>query len=1099
MRITHRLGRSALTIASIAAWAVIIVIPPSYSDANAGASDVDIVAQAISEGRSRPDASDTRGAYTVTQETGQLDAADIAKAIALIERMSTVFERLAESTEEGPTKATWSAIHNTYEGAELALRALLVAGRIEIAELPAGSAGTVLGNALTVDATLDGRWQPESVWTKRKIGEDDWSDISRLAGVLFQQLVLWDGPKDWAEWLDVHQKDPRFGTLAVERGAPTLTPYLVRFWHIQDKQLANQLSRSFDDSSLANRRRADRESELHNEMLATLKRVELAAGWDWRDRLETAWTDFGRHLQIVAAARGQAEPEVGSGRIEQPSTPSEPPSPDLEPPFAHLTGVRETPDTDAENLSKLRREIEALHVAIRARDADIGVLRDLLESAQAKGEELGSLVKAQAARINEISETVPIADRIQEGLTQLSARLATMEERLNERPSATAQDGLRDEITQLREAAETLRQRVALFEEGTSVLATRLETTGQLTAEIGVDLGSLRKNLRDVGEGLRAEITTLKGRLSEVLTRADQGVPYDLLTQLRGGAEDLQNRAARMEGGLSELTVKLDSIDQHVDANREGLADLRQRIVEIGEQLRTEPAASEETLAESQVGEQRNLLGVQIAELGSATEELRDRTVRLEAAVTSLSANMSSGDEQVAAIRAELDALPKEMEGIRERLIELQASADREGLHEALAEFRTTLETMESGTSTLQERLDALTTKIESTDDRVGEMRGDLVAVRNETVEIEEQFRAEAGQRQTMFLTAIAVAAVIAVALIAVIVVSRDRERRPSHGPEAPKRRATGPSEAPYREATSSGGKRASAVEIRESSAAAPATAETETKSLRSEIAELRSKLEGHREQAANLEQRLVALNAELRQNRKKAARLRQDLASVREGNVMIGRGLLDQIATRNALYEDLDRLRDEIGAEREWVKEFARKPSDEDAVGIGAEPSAEATITKDRGEPTEVEREDALQAPPKHNAPVPEERPEVCERVRTRAITALDQGDIQLFEVCFSQLAGLPLPNIRGIVCSPGGKDLAIGCRAVRIEEPYFVTAFMLSRTDKSGQSRIDPFELSRAMEFYEQIGEAEAKEILTKWRSALHCNDGSHGQPKH
>ncbi len=65
-------------------------------------------------------------------------------------------------------------------------------------------------------------------------------------------------------------------------------------------------------------------------------------------------------------------------------------------------------------------------------------------------------------------------------------------------------------------------------------------------------------------------------------------------------------------------------------------------------------------------------------------------------------------------------------------------------------------------------------------------------------------------------------------------------------------------------------------------------------------------------------------------------------------------------------------------------------------------------------------------------------------------------------------------------------GRDLAIACRAVQINEAHFVAALILSRSGESGRSRHDPLELSRGMEFYERVTEADARKTLAMWQSA-------------
>ncbi len=195
----------------------------------------------------------------------------------------------------------------------------------------------------------------------------------------------------------------------------------MRIWHIGDKYLANQISRATAEPGPAKERWKGRDIALHNEMLAALRRLEQEIGWDWRDRLETAWGHYqGRVRNVVAARKGLP--------AKLPETQPAEAAPGL------ALAVRRravAPEAEAVDLAELRREIEVLRQTMRVRGRGIGVLNDLLESTRAKGDELGSLLEAQTARLEALSETLPLArdiltnlDRVSAGQAGIKAQLA---------------------------------------------------------------------------------------------------------------------------------------------------------------------------------------------------------------------------------------------------------------------------------------------------------------------------------------------------------------------------------------------------------------------------------------------------------------------------------------------------------------------------------------------------------------------------------------------------------------------------------------------------------------------------------------------------
>jgi predicted nucleic acid-binding Zn-ribbon protein len=573
----------------------------------------------------------------------------------------------------------------------------------------------------------------------------------------------------------------------------------------------------------------------------------------------------------------------------------------LEPPLARVAGAPETPGKATAELLELQGEIETLDKAVQARDAEIGAVKDLLESTRAKGDELVTLVEAQTARLDAVFETLPLTKRNLERLTELAARQASIEGQLAELPTETA--------------------------------------------------------LQRLG----SNVTTLEGQLARMPTNADQDALHEELGQLR-----------------------------------------------------------------------------------AITEELPGRIKGFEGAVTSLAANVTAIEQELTAIRGDVDALRDDTERTR---------------------------------------------VVRSGGEQIGRLSEDVAVLREETIEMREQLRAEVTQRQPTLLAVVAVASVLA-ALAAVVIVWAARNRYLSARLESRKPQAAGPPEAAREDAAVAGAKPAPHGEIAGVSTTAPAM--NGATALRSEIDQLKTTLERDRKQAGSLERHLGQLGANLERDRKEAIRLKQDLASVREGAVMIGKGLVDPLAMRVALQEDLDQLRAEIESERERYRAVEKRSSEAQALSRAFSGEAEhdkVVEVADQETIVETDGEAIFEVAPEPGAPRIEKRPEIGDAVRERAIAGLYGQDIQTFETCLSELTSLPVDQIRSMARGSDGKELAIACRAVQIDEAHFVAAFMLSRTNESGQDRLDPLELSRGMELYEKITEAEAKKTLAAWQST-HTN---------
>lgn len=98
--------------------------------------------------------------------------------------------------------------------------------------------------------------------------------------------------------------------------------------------------------------------------------------------------------------------------------------------------------------------------------------------------------------------------------------------------------------------------------------------------------------------------------------------------------------------------------------------------------------------------------------------------------------------------------------------------------------------------------------------------------------------------------------------------------------------------------------------------------------------------------------------------------------------------------------------------------------------------------------------------------------------------IRSLRQGEIRLFEAMFAEFAQLPPLVVRRVIYEPGGKALAVACRAVGIDKGDFASIFLLSRSARPGEKVVDPNELNDVVSMFDKVSIENAKKILARWR---------------
>jgi uncharacterized protein (DUF2336 family) len=100
--------------------------------------------------------------------------------------------------------------------------------------------------------------------------------------------------------------------------------------------------------------------------------------------------------------------------------------------------------------------------------------------------------------------------------------------------------------------------------------------------------------------------------------------------------------------------------------------------------------------------------------------------------------------------------------------------------------------------------------------------------------------------------------------------------------------------------------------------------------------------------------------------------------------------------------------------------------------------------------------------------------------------IKLLRAGEVGLFEASFARITGLPPTIARRAIYEPGGRAMAVACRATGIEKPIFAAIFLLARRGRPGDKTVDPMELPAALTFFDSVDNATAKRTIDHLRIA-------------
>ena len=647
---------------------------------------------------------------------GELGESDIVRAVAMIRDLGTTFGALA--AREGADGPRWTIYRRTYHGAASRLDALLADGKITVRDLPERQMGAIAGGGVVLDSTLAGRWQPDVVRTNRKLGAGDWVDISRLAGVLVEQLALADSSGDWNAWSAVHERG-----LTGETPGPALQPLLVRFWHIQDKYLANALAEA------AGGARANRAAALSNDMLAVLKQVESAGGWRWRKSLETVWgerDDQARAVVLATTAAPAAESPAAESKVESPR------SADFDELFAGKEPAPLVTAAGPVDDPALRADIDDLY---RENSARVQVSQDLgarLNDLTNQVEVLAANVAGQGRQLEILIEDIAVTQTIPTALAALAASQSALESQLTalkaamdseqsrsrdaaQRLEARMEAGVEDRMRGLRRDVEAARRQVAELQSGLSAFrpsataveiplqdATARRTAFRQAVVAGAALlallvaaiafwvrGSRQRSDdddwpeseaadQDVADQDTEGLSTLLAGLHSV----DQNALRDELTQLRQDIESERNRAGDLEERLTQVTARLGESQARAKRLAVDLGAVRADTQTVGRGL-LDGAARDAAM------------GSELAGLRQAVEAERERAKGLQMLVDELKSSVAAataaadrdGEDTLGPDDSPTVPLVAVNQAVRRRAVEALQRSDLPGFEQAFAQL----------------------------------------------------------------------------------------------------------------------------------------------------------------------------------------------------------------------------------------------------------------------------------------------------------------------------------------------------------------------------------------------------------------------------
>lgn len=98
--------------------------------------------------------------------------------------------------------------------------------------------------------------------------------------------------------------------------------------------------------------------------------------------------------------------------------------------------------------------------------------------------------------------------------------------------------------------------------------------------------------------------------------------------------------------------------------------------------------------------------------------------------------------------------------------------------------------------------------------------------------------------------------------------------------------------------------------------------------------------------------------------------------------------------------------------------------------------------------------------------------------------IKVLRLGQTALFQLLLARVSDLDVQAVRVMTAQPGGKALAVLCKAQDIEKTNFASIFLLGRRARPGEQIVDPRELSRVLALYDRLDADDCRAVLEELR---------------
>ncbi|MDH3472262.1 MAG: DUF2336 domain-containing protein [Rhodospirillales bacterium] len=118
------------------------------------------------------------------------------------------------------------------------------------------------------------------------------------------------------------------------------------------------------------------------------------------------------------------------------------------------------------------------------------------------------------------------------------------------------------------------------------------------------------------------------------------------------------------------------------------------------------------------------------------------------------------------------------------------------------------------------------------------------------------------------------------------------------------------------------------------------------------------------------------------------------------------------------------------------------------------------------------------------HDLPAEDRDPTAGSEAAQAFLSALRQGERAEAEAVFGQITGLCGARVRRALYGPGGRNLAIACRALGLEQLQFVSIFILTRKLAPGRIALNPYKLTEIVNYFLDTDEETARRVLKQWQ---------------